>query len=60
MRTRPIRNELRVGSSHARLLLERLRITGSPNLYQLADMLGLKVKEADLEGCDGVLVRARV
>jgi uncharacterized protein DUF955 len=39
--------------------LERLQITGVPDLYQIASTLGLKVKEEDLEGCDGVLVRAK-
>jgi hypothetical protein len=40
-------------------LLERLQITGSPDLYQVASALRLKLKEEDLEGCDGVLIRPR-
>lgn len=40
-------------------MLERLQITGAPDLYQIASTLRLKVKEEDLEGCEGVLIRAR-
>jgi hypothetical protein len=40
-------------------LLERLQITGVPDLRQIASTLRLKVKEEDLEGCEGVLIRAK-
>lgn len=40
-------------------MLERLHVNGIPDVYQIADELRLKVKEEDLEGCEGLLVRPR-
>jgi hypothetical protein len=40
-------------------LLERLHVNGIPDVYQIASELRLKVKEEDLEGCEGLLVRPK-
>jgi hypothetical protein len=40
-------------------LLERLHVNGIPDVYQIARELRLKVKEEDLEGCEGLLVRPK-
>lgn len=58
-RRKTIRTELKFGSTHARLLLERLQLKGVPDVYQVASELRLKVKEEELEGCEGLLVRPR-
>lgn len=58
-RRKAIRIELKPGSTHARLLLERLQLKGVPDVYQIASELRLKVKEEELEACEGLLVRAR-
>jgi hypothetical protein len=34
-------------------------VTGIPNLLEVARSLRLKVKEEDLEGCDGILIRPK-
>jgi hypothetical protein len=52
-----MRTELKAGSAHARLLLERLQMHGMTDVLQIAAELRLKVKEEELEGCEGLLVR---
>ncbi len=54
-----MRTELNPGSTHARLLLERLQLRGIPDVFQIARALKLKVQEEDLEGCEGLLVRPK-
>jgi IrrE N-terminal-like domain len=54
-----MRTELNPGSTHARLLLERLQIRGIPDVLQIAGELRLKVKEEDLDGCEGLLIRPK-
>jgi hypothetical protein len=52
-----MRSDLNPGSTHARLLLERLQVRGIPDVFQVARELRLKVKEEDLDGCEGLLIR---
>jgi hypothetical protein len=52
-----MRTELKAGSTHARLLLQRLQVRGITDIVQIASELRLKVKEEELEGCEGLLVR---
>src|SRR5580704_14839412 len=59
MRRKKIRTEFKIGSVCARLLLERLGVSGAPDILRVARELRLKVKEEDLEGCEGVLVRPK-
>lgn len=40
-------------------MLERLHITGAPDLSQIAGTLRLSIKEEDLEQCEAVLVRPK-
>jgi hypothetical protein len=54
-----MRTELKAGSTHARLLLERLQVRGITDVLQIASELRLKVKEEELEGCEGLLVRPK-
>jgi hypothetical protein len=54
-----MRTELNPGSTHARLLLERLQIRGIPDVLHIARELRLKVKEEDLDGCEGILIRPK-
>ena len=43
----------------ANLLLEHLKIAGKPNLDEVCRGLGLRVREKDLLGFEGTLVRSR-
>jgi hypothetical protein len=54
-----MRSDLNLGSTHARLLLERLQVRGIPDVFQVACELRLKIKEEDLDGCEGLLIRPK-
>ncbi|MEE8587154.1 MAG: ImmA/IrrE family metallo-endopeptidase [Acidobacteriota bacterium] len=42
----------------ASLLLARLGVRGKPDLQVIADRIGLRIREVDVDGFDGTLVRA--
>lgn len=44
--------------SLATVLLERMAVTGPPDLAVIAKKIGLRIKEVDADGFDGTLVRA--
>src|SRR5262249_16243047 len=50
--------KLAIGPAHASALLSEFKISGIPDLSDVARRLNLKVKEVDAEGFDGALVRA--
>lgn len=50
--------ELSIGPAYATALLSEFRISGIPDLRDVAQRLNLKIKEVDAEGFDGALVRA--
>jgi Zn-dependent peptidase ImmA (M78 family) len=44
---------------YARAVLERLGLTGNPDVYQVASKLGVPIREKPLESCEGMLVRVK-
>jgi len=44
---------------YARALLERLKVTGVPDIHQIAAALDVPIYERALEGCEGMLVRVK-
>jgi hypothetical protein len=51
--------QITIGAACARSLLKRLGVNGIPNVLEVAQSLRIKVKEVNLEGCDGVLIRPK-
>lgn len=45
-------------SELAACLIRRLAVTGKPDLYHVAERIGLRIQEVDAEGFDGTLIRA--
>ena len=50
---------MKAAAELAKLLLERLNITGKPNLDAVCRELGLRVREVPSVGFDGMLVRSK-
>lgn len=50
---------MRPAAELARLLLEEFRITGKPDLDALCSRLGLRVREKEFDGFDGILLRSK-
>jgi len=57
MRRRKIATEVTIGAACARSLVKRLGVIDVPDLIEIARALRLKIKEEELEDCDGVLIR---
>lgn len=56
-RRRKIQTELTIGAACARSLLKQISGSGRADALDVARLLKLKVKEGQLRGCDGVLIR---
>jgi Zn-dependent peptidase ImmA (M78 family) len=50
---------VRPAAELARLLLEEFRIVGKPDLDVLCDRLGLRVRQKEFDGFDGILLRSK-
>ena len=50
---------MRPAAELARLLLEEFRIVGKPDLDVLCDRLGIRVRQKEFDGFDGILLRSK-
>jgi Zn-dependent peptidase ImmA (M78 family) len=50
---------VRPAAELARLLLDEFRITGKPDLDALCNRLGLRVRQKEFDGFDGILLRSK-
>ncbi len=50
---------MRPAAELARLLLEQFKMSGKPDLNTLCGQLGLRVREKDFDGFEGILVRGK-